>query len=89
MLETWRRDYNERRPHSKLGWMTPREYASAFRGETGTLRRLIAPRTGLLPPTNTKAQINPGLSLWLDEKWGSRHLPKIRTKAATGIVYPA
>jgi iron complex outermembrane receptor protein len=26
-----------------------------------------------LPPTNTKAQINPGLSLWLDEKWGSRH----------------
>jgi putative transposase len=25
VLETWRRDYNERRPHSKLGWMTPRE----------------------------------------------------------------
>ncbi|SFK70518.1 integrase core domain-containing protein, partial [Caulobacter sp. UNC279MFTsu5.1] len=35
VLETWRRDYNERRPHSKLGWMTPREYASAFCGETG------------------------------------------------------
>ena len=34
-LETWRRDYNEHRPHSKLGWMTPREYARALSGETG------------------------------------------------------
>ena len=24
VLEAWRRDYNEERPHSKLGWMTPR-----------------------------------------------------------------
>ncbi len=39
----------------------------------GTLRDLMAPRTGLLQPTSTKAQINPGLSLWLDEKRGSRH----------------
>jgi hypothetical protein len=58
--------------------MTPREYASAFCGEaTGTLRRLIAPRTGLLPPTNTKAQINPGLSLSLDEKWRSRQVRQL------------
>ncbi len=35
VLEAWRRDYNEERPHSKLGWMTPRAYASAIRGETG------------------------------------------------------
>jgi putative transposase len=34
-LEAWRRDYNEERPHSKLGWMTPRAYASALRGENG------------------------------------------------------
>ena len=34
-LETWRRDYNEHRPHSRLGWMTPREYARALSGETG------------------------------------------------------
>ena len=33
----------------------------------------MAPRTGLLQPTKTKAQINSGLSLWLDEKRGSRH----------------
>ena len=35
VLETWRRDYNEQRPHSKLGWMTPRDYASAICGEPG------------------------------------------------------
>jgi putative transposase len=35
VLEAWRRDYNEARPHSKLGWMTPRDYASAIRGENG------------------------------------------------------
>jgi putative transposase len=33
VLEAWRRDYNEERPHSKLGWMTPGAYASALRGE--------------------------------------------------------
>ncbi len=30
-LETWRRDYNTERPHSKLGWQTPTAYASTFR----------------------------------------------------------
>jgi hypothetical protein len=32
-------------------------------------------RAGLLQPTTTKAQINLGLSLSLDEKRGSRHRP--------------
>src|SRR4029078_11422796 len=32
-LEAWRRDYNEQRPHSKLGWMTPGAYASGLSGE--------------------------------------------------------
>jgi putative transposase len=47
VLELWRRDYNEERPHSKLGWMTPRAYASALRGEIGrdaALRWGSAPR---------------------------------------------
>jgi putative transposase len=35
MLEDWRRDYNEVRPHSKLGWMTPKDYASAICGDVG------------------------------------------------------
>ena len=47
VLEAWRRDYNEERPHSKLGWMTPRDYASALSGEAGrdaALRWGSAPR---------------------------------------------
>jgi putative transposase len=46
-LEIWRRDYNEQRPHSKLGWMTPRAYAGALSGENGqgaALRWGSAPR---------------------------------------------
>ena len=47
VLEAWRRDYNEARPHSKLGWMTPRAYATALTGDVGrgaALRRGSAPR---------------------------------------------
>jgi len=38
----------------------------------GPLRWLGAALTGLLQTPTTPAQINPGLSLWLDEKRGSR-----------------
>jgi putative transposase len=47
VLEAWRRDYNEQRPHSKLAWMTPAAYASALSGENGrgaALRWGSAPR---------------------------------------------
>ena len=30
MLQAWRRDYNERRPHSKLDWLTPSAFASTL-----------------------------------------------------------
>ena len=28
-IEMWRRDYNECRPHTSLGWLTPVEFASS------------------------------------------------------------
>lgn len=28
VIEAWRRDYNEQRPHGSLGYLTPREFAS-------------------------------------------------------------
>jgi putative transposase len=28
VIEAWRRDYNNQRPHGSLGHLTPREYAS-------------------------------------------------------------
>lgn len=35
VLGAWRRDYNEERPHSKLGWMTPRDFARTIMDTTG------------------------------------------------------
>jgi hypothetical protein len=73
VLEAWRHDYNNERPHSKLGWMTPRGYASTLSGEVGrdaALRWDSAP--GLLSSTKQKVQINLGLSFRLDETRGSR-----------------
>ncbi|MCV0416591.1 MAG: hypothetical protein K5831_17150, partial [Brevundimonas sp.] len=43
----------------------------------GLLRWLMAAQTGLLPTPPTPVQINQGLSLWLDEKRGSRHMRRI------------
>jgi len=46
-LEAWRQDFNEVRPHSSLGYLTPTEYARALSGETGrraTLRQGSARR---------------------------------------------
>ncbi|WP_457106743.1 integrase core domain-containing protein, partial [Methylobacterium sp. P5_C11] len=28
-IEAWRRPYNESRPHTALGWLTPQEFAAA------------------------------------------------------------
>jgi len=31
VIAQWRADYNERRPHSALGYLTPREFAARCR----------------------------------------------------------
>jgi putative transposase len=31
-LEAWRRDYNEHRPHSSLGHLTPKEFVQTRQG---------------------------------------------------------
>jgi putative transposase len=49
-LEAWRQDFNEVRPHSSLGYLTPREYARGLCGEParrsalreGSARRALA-----------------------------------------------
>ena len=40
VLEAWRRDYNEERPHSKLGWLTPNAFATTL---TPNRRRAAQP----------------------------------------------
>jgi putative transposase len=37
-LETWRRDYNENRPHSSIGNLTPAEFANKLRTDEGRNR---------------------------------------------------
>jgi putative transposase len=41
-VEEWRRDYNEERPHSSLGNMTPEAYGASGRGPSGPLPGLPA-----------------------------------------------
>ena len=41
VLESWRRDYNEARPHSRLGWLTPKAYAEALAGQIGRPAALV------------------------------------------------
>jgi putative transposase len=73
VLAAWRRDYNDERPHSKLGWITPSEYAGTLSGEAGRIDALRkAPRSGLLQPARSPVQITRQLQQRLDEKQGSR-----------------
>ncbi len=49
-LEAWRRDYNEVRPHSSLGYLTPGTTPSPSPARpAGALRTPTTPRAGLLP----------------------------------------
>jgi hypothetical protein len=34
-IAAWRREYNQERPHSSLGYRTPEEFAREMSGETG------------------------------------------------------
>jgi putative transposase len=76
VLADWRHDYNDFRPHSALGNLTPTEYAirSASGPQRGGSLRYIegsAPRP--VAPLSPWAQMSPGLSPLLDDKRGSDH----------------
>lgn len=57
-LEAWRCDYNEVRPHSSLGWLTPEEYAAQLAAKKLQEACLLQSVDGLLPPV-----YNPGMAL--------------------------
>jgi putative transposase len=71
-LEAWRRDFNECGP-TRASPTSRQRHTPAPSAErpAGALRTPTTPRAGLLPAAIMKVQINSGLSLWLDEKWGS------------------
>ena len=53
-LAAWRKDYNTERPHSRLGWQTPAEFAETFTPQRGlTLRN---PQSSAPAPVAQPAQ---------------------------------
>jgi putative transposase len=54
LIETWRIDYNEVRPHSSLGYQTPEEFALAW-----TERHTIAPDALSVPACFGPSRTNP------------------------------
>lgn len=55
ILQTWRNDYNTNRPHSRIGWLTPLEYARKFiprRDQALRSMRSSAPATDARPNTD-------------------------------------
>ena len=49
IIEAWRHTYNEERPHSSLGWLTPREFRAAV--ETAQLLGALPPAPRDLSPS--------------------------------------
>jgi putative transposase len=49
MVEDWREDYNEHRPHSALGMQAPAKFARAWRARQDTLAASLRSPSGLTP----------------------------------------
>jgi putative transposase len=60
LIEAWRQDYNQLRPHSSLGALAPAEYANRQRGGPPEQAQRSAARP-LAPPPPLGQNINPGL----------------------------
>jgi len=72
-LEEWRRDYNEVRPHSRIGWLAPAVYATTFKTQTGQGTALW-PRPSRLGPLrqNHMRILTAKLQPKSDKTWGQR-----------------
>lgn len=79
--ETRRSDYNDHRPHSGLGWLTPAEFAQTINPRRdAVLRAGMAPHhTPPLPPRIQQPK-TAGANSELDETWGQGHFECIQRK---------
>jgi len=57
ILEAWRIDYNESRPHSSLGYQTPGEFARRSNSGLQSPSGLLTPRVALTRETNHNQQL--------------------------------
>jgi putative transposase len=60
LIEAWRQDYNQLRPHSSLGALAPAEYANQRVSDPPEQAQGSAARP-LAPPPHLGKNINPGL----------------------------
>ena len=83
VLARWVVDYNDHRPHSALGCLTPRAFASTFTATDDRLRYPDQLRRSTVARRRISAKLTRGLRPHLDERRDSRHsstkcLPKRR-----------
>jgi Integrase core domain len=77
VIETWRRHYNEVRPHSSLGYLTPAEFAAGLKsqdaapaqamGRRAAAHGASSRRDGLLHRASHRTElVGPHPALWVD-----------------------
>jgi hypothetical protein len=75
-IEAWRRDYNQVRPHSALGYQTPEDFAPATAAEKGTGAPAAVPQGGisLHAPclSNREVDSTPGTHIMIGTENGGR-----------------
>ena len=52
-IAAWRKEYNEERPHSSLGYLTPKEFATSMRAAESGSALLAAPSSAANPEAQT------------------------------------
>ena len=52
-IAAWRKEYNEERPHSSLGYLTPKEFATAMRAAESGSALLAPPSSAANPEAQT------------------------------------
>jgi putative transposase len=62
-LEEWRRDYNEVRPHSRIGWLTPAVHAAQFGPQWAGLLRIEGSAARPIAPIAQMEKINRQIQL--------------------------
>lgn len=89
LIEAWRQDYNQIRPHSSLGALAPVEYANRQGGGPPEQAQGSATRP-LAPPPRLEQNINPGLYSEMRLRWGqtSHHGLNCRTASFAILNIP-
>jgi hypothetical protein len=59
-IAAWRKEYNEERPHSSLGYRTPKEFAAAQAADFYTAERGQGTQTPSLAPRAPPSRLKPG-----------------------------